>query len=288
MNDRPSLTPKLKLRLAERDLWLVPGLYIIGRNRSCHIPIDDSLASRRHALIAVDAAGSAIIRDLGSINGVFLNGVRIGTADEPLKPGDHIAVANKVIEVGLASELPPGRDLMDTLAGEEPMVPSDLDEDEPTGHAYLSPVPAAPGTGGLEPLEVLVPVLRNMLDRNLADEAEELVAAHLRNLLAKAQADEAVESASVERAALTGLELALARRPGWVDYSIRLMKTQRDLMPSNAIVATFKKAVQATRDVDRALLTDWVRCLRERRHVFGMQSLSRLDQLEAVLSTLED
>lgn len=53
---------------------------IVGRAPTSDIPIIDPTISRRHAEVEC-TDGQVIVRDLGSSNGTFLNGVRVGTAD---------------------------------------------------------------------------------------------------------------------------------------------------------------------------------------------------------------
>jgi hypothetical protein len=66
-----------------------PGGAVIGRSRDCDVVLSDSNVSRRHAEIR--PAGDAwIITDLGSTNGVKVNGRQVTSA--PLKPGDDVVV----------------------------------------------------------------------------------------------------------------------------------------------------------------------------------------------------
>ena len=60
-----------------REIALDPGENLIGRDRDSVVWIDDASISRRHARIAVDDSG-ATVEDLGSKNGTFLRGRRIG------------------------------------------------------------------------------------------------------------------------------------------------------------------------------------------------------------------
>jgi len=60
-----------------REIALDPGENLIGRDRDSVVWIDDASVSRRHARIAVDDSG-ATVEDLGSKNGTFLRGRRIG------------------------------------------------------------------------------------------------------------------------------------------------------------------------------------------------------------------
>lgn len=74
---------------ATRQLSLRVPMTMIGRAETNDIVIDNVRASRFHA--AVVTAGAAVtIEDLGSRNGLFLNGVRISTAQ--LANGDTLVI----------------------------------------------------------------------------------------------------------------------------------------------------------------------------------------------------
>ena len=62
---------------------------VIGRSRDCDVALDDPNVSRRHAELR-NHGGTWVVADLGSTNGVKLNGRRVSEA--PLKPGDEIAI----------------------------------------------------------------------------------------------------------------------------------------------------------------------------------------------------
>ena len=61
----------------------------IGRLPECAVTLDDPAVSRRHARL-VEADGALHIEDLGSTNGVKLNGERVSRA--PLHDGDRIDI----------------------------------------------------------------------------------------------------------------------------------------------------------------------------------------------------
>ena len=46
----------------------------IGRGRQADVVVDDASLSRLHARIVVDAHGQIAVDDLGSTNGIFING----------------------------------------------------------------------------------------------------------------------------------------------------------------------------------------------------------------------
>jgi len=61
----------------------------IGRSLSADVRFDDATVSRRHALVVLDAEGAYVLDDR-SLNGVFVNGRRVGRAR--LRDGDEIRI----------------------------------------------------------------------------------------------------------------------------------------------------------------------------------------------------
>jgi ABC-type multidrug transport system ATPase subunit len=68
-----------------------PGSATIGRANDNDIVIQDVLASRHHAFL-VDSPLGTEIRDAHSVNGTFVNGVRVGSA--VLNDGDVVTIGN--------------------------------------------------------------------------------------------------------------------------------------------------------------------------------------------------
>jgi DNA-binding winged helix-turn-helix (wHTH) protein len=78
------------LVLESRELPLVEGENVIGRDPESALWIDDSSVSRQHARIVV--VGSEVtLEDLRSKNGTFLNGKKIGQGTS-LSDGDEIRI----------------------------------------------------------------------------------------------------------------------------------------------------------------------------------------------------
>ena len=67
---------------------------IIGRGGKAQIRLIDDGISREHAEIVIDG-GEVMLRDLGSTNGTFCNGVKVDT--RPLADGDKILVGSTTI-----------------------------------------------------------------------------------------------------------------------------------------------------------------------------------------------
>jgi serine phosphatase RsbU (regulator of sigma subunit) len=65
---------------------------VLGRSHDCDLILPDVLLSRRHAEIARTARGW-VLRDLGSLNGTRLNGVRVA-GDQLLHEGDVVVLSD--------------------------------------------------------------------------------------------------------------------------------------------------------------------------------------------------
>src|SRR3982750_3868547 len=71
--------------------------FMVGRSEDSHFCLPhDRYFSRHHCIIEI-APPQAFMRDLGSTNGTFVNGVRVETAH--LKSGDRIQGGETVLEV---------------------------------------------------------------------------------------------------------------------------------------------------------------------------------------------
>jgi pSer/pThr/pTyr-binding forkhead associated (FHA) protein len=91
------------------------GKYILGRSRDCSLPLADPhlQISRYHCRIKVSAP-SVVIQDLGSRNGTYVNGEKIGQRSKeqsfeealqeeharyPLWEGDQLQIGDSVFQV---------------------------------------------------------------------------------------------------------------------------------------------------------------------------------------------
>ena len=92
--------PRALLTVGARRLALAAAGGTIGRSRDCDIVLEDIAISRRHAEIRPGPDGWTLA-DLGSTNGVLLNGRRVRGL-QPLHPGDRIELGSTeiVFEVG--------------------------------------------------------------------------------------------------------------------------------------------------------------------------------------------
>jgi pSer/pThr/pTyr-binding forkhead associated (FHA) protein len=75
----------------------VTGSLTIGRGRDADLVLADELVSRRHAQVAPDGPG-AVVEDLGSRNGTFVNGEAIHGLVR-LRPGDQLQLGVTLVEL---------------------------------------------------------------------------------------------------------------------------------------------------------------------------------------------
>jgi predicted component of type VI protein secretion system len=78
-------------------------ILLLGRDLECDIRLDSRKISRRHCCIA-QIGDRLAIRDLGSTNGVRVNGVRV--VEGQLKAGDELTIGNFRYQVYWGDQLP--------------------------------------------------------------------------------------------------------------------------------------------------------------------------------------
>jgi FHA domain/Domain of unknown function (DUF4388) len=103
---------------ARRAHRLRPGkVYTFGREDGVDILLQDALASRRHAEMRWADDGNWLVADLGSRNGVMVNGKRIG-APIRMNDGDQLQIGGQVFRLQV---LPPGGD-PSSLSAQAPQI----------------------------------------------------------------------------------------------------------------------------------------------------------------------
>ena len=83
---------------------MIDGTATVGRGRSADLVIDDPTVSREHASLSVEGM-TLVIQDLGSSNGVLVNGSRIEDARR-LGAGDLIQLGATEIKIRLETTEP--------------------------------------------------------------------------------------------------------------------------------------------------------------------------------------
>lgn len=88
--------PRLEVRraagLQRGSTFDVTGGAVLGRGERAEIQLEDPFASSRHARILWEGA-VAVLEDLGSTNGTFLNGEPVA-GPQPLHEGDRVRIGD--------------------------------------------------------------------------------------------------------------------------------------------------------------------------------------------------
>lgn len=87
----------------EGKAWESTTQLRVGRAPKLEIQLADSSISRCHAEIVLSDQGW-MVRDLGSRNGTFLNGIRVGQIDRKIQQGDLLQCGNIVLAVTALQE----------------------------------------------------------------------------------------------------------------------------------------------------------------------------------------
>jgi pSer/pThr/pTyr-binding forkhead associated (FHA) protein len=73
------------------DITVGPALVIVGRDRRCDARLGSIRVSRLHCCLA-EIDGRVLVRDLGSTNGILINGLSVSAG--LLGPGDELSIAH--------------------------------------------------------------------------------------------------------------------------------------------------------------------------------------------------
>ena len=116
--------------IAEREL--TPGRFIIGRTPDNDLQIDSKYISRHHAQI-ITAAGSSVLEDLNSTNGIYVRAKRVRR--RMLNDGDVVQIGQHEImyfdeRLSRTRVLPDGEDDAVPLAQDVKHATADTDEDD--------------------------------------------------------------------------------------------------------------------------------------------------------------
>jgi pSer/pThr/pTyr-binding forkhead associated (FHA) protein len=260
-----------------REIELGSGTVLMGRSSTCHIVVDDGLASRRHAKLEVTSDG-VTVEDCDSVNGVFVNSRRI-TGALRVKDGDHVQIGRQefVLKSALVSDAPErDRSLAETRLDTVRSLPAIVTESETTFSG--------------DTLDLLGGVAEKILALGRGDEAERILSAPLQGLLGEMRGGRRPKNDAemLEKAARYAVKLAAATSKGqWVDYVIDIYAIVRRPLPVSVIDPLYD-TLRKTSAINLGALRAYLKGLRELGETLSPAdrfALQRIEGLERLASS---
>ncbi len=250
----PSLTV-VRVRVQRQELLLADGAYLVGRDASCHIQLDDGRASRRHARLTV-AGGLLFVEDLDSMNGVLVNGVRV-EGRRAVFDGDWIMIGGHEIEVTIGERSHRiGR--AKTVADSTPVPPSSRME---TDRRISEPPAENEPTQRTRSLEILSSIAEAALGGQRVNDAEDLLKTTLVDILHEAQSGLPIEAEGREFCLRYGIRLADATdKHQWLDYVLDLLKATATPC-TDELASSVRLAIRRSGKADPVKVDAWAEVL---------------------------
>ncbi len=263
------MVQRYRLRFLLQEFDLRGPEVIIGRSPECHITIEDPLVSRRHARISIGESEPEL-RDLGSRNGVRLNGKKID-GPHSLSNGDRIRIGTQelvfyVAERSRRSARTTGFMTM-CSACETPYPESSpvcphcghgAQEDDTMSGLILQP-------RRTWTFQLLGEVIERALETGRLTEAVRLMRRAAREIDERLTSGEHLDAEQLT--VITTFALRLAEKGGdveWMHWALNVHR-QQALFPSDALVQRLETLDLAPLDGARGVIDDFVRWAREER-----------------------
>lgn len=211
---------RIGLRLAGRSLELTVGSEVkAGRGADCDLLIDDRLCSRQHAAFSRAPDGGVLVRDLGSTNGTYVNGVRV-YGSHRLARGDWTTIGNETLELCV---------LPATAQAVSPTIPAGPGRDAPGRAAARSGSKTDPGS----PLLSLASLAATAAGRTAAAVRADAARKPLDALLRRLRRGETIAEPDAQMAGMVALSLCKSTsEPVWLDYLFGLYTALRLPLPA--------------------------------------------------------
>ena len=238
------------MRYQGSDLELPLGAFVIGRSSSCNLALDDALVSRRHAAITHKPDG-VWVEDLGSRNGVQLNGTRINGTTK-LSHLDRVTVGSHdlvLVEISDRGEAMARCEACGTVNSPVALTcvgcGAAIHRGSPTLVGMtLNEIPGA-GRGGLQPrldeeVTASQQLLQSIADKALAlgrvDEAERVLSRLLTEILTRAKSGGVVQGPRLTEGTHYALRLAeLGKKHLWIDWVFEVHEATGKLIGGDEI-----------------------------------------------------
>jgi len=239
--------PRFRLRFLLQELDLVGPEVVLGRGTDCHITLEDPLVSRRHARILL-RDGMAQVEDLGSRNGIRVNGRRVKQPWD-LANGDRIRIGTQELIFsisargeqratrstgcmrlcGACSTPFPEVSPRCPHCGEEADEPTLTGEIEVPGHNFG--------------FDLLAQILDRAIETGRAKEAERILRRGRAEIDERLSAGTQLDEAQLDRVAGVAVRISsLANNAEWAAWALGLQQQHR-LLPSAATIDRIEAAL---------------------------------------------
>ena len=262
---------RYRLRSADADIALSPGRFFVGRDRDCQLVLDDPMVSRRHALLVI-GPGGVTVEDLGSRNGVLVNGERIEGRVQ-LEAGDVLTIGVSQLTLQRATRR---REAKQTLAE---MRPSGAYRRPPPTMRPPAPPLAPEPTRETSVFDMLVGACEAALERGDVRGAESAAANLVVSMRAEILRGRALEPKVWDD--LVGFCLRLAEETGrvrWIDRLLEVFGGAGRVLPLETIGRVHGMVLRHGFVIDQAL-SAYVSCLQRRAEQLDQDEYQRLVRL---------
>jgi pSer/pThr/pTyr-binding forkhead associated (FHA) protein len=268
----PAKTRRFWLEHAGQNIELRRGRLVVGRSSGCHLVLEDSMVSRRHAELIV-ADDNVTVQDLGSVNGIYVNSRRVQNSQR-MVDGDRLQVGQRefVLHSVVRESMPSSGDrpMAETLHGESRVAAVESEDKTHVGDVF----------------DVLGSVADKVLALERGDEAERILSGVLLAVLREAETSHDLAPQVAERAATYAVRIASATgRPNWLDYTVDLYAKLRRVLPM-PVVDLLYDVVRRARGMNVTALRAYVEDLQQISRELGPSDrfvLQRLEGLERVV-----
>lgn len=287
-----------RLRYQAHDLELPLGEFVVGRSTECQLSLDDPLVSRRHAVLKVRRDGVSV-QDLGSRNGVVVNGVKIN-GERELSPGDKISIGSQDMVLNVAADVHPAahagneevyrratqtlgaayvmdlRSAIDAAGGMAPPAGA-----RPVGGSSADP-PTAEASRSVQSFQLLGGVADKALAMGKADDAERILLVLLNDVMTRVRDGQQIDASVSEPAARYAVRLATATgKASWADYAFELHRRLRRVLPA-AVIDELYVGVRKLKSPDLTAIRAYLETLREMASSLGPAERFLVQRIEGL------
>ena len=289
-----------RLRYLAHDLELPVGDFVVGRSTECQLSLDDPLVSRRHGLLRVTKEG-VTVQDLGSRNGVLVNGAKIA-GERELQPGDKVGIGSQEMVLHVAADVPASAvgneevyrratqtlgaayvlDVRNQVEGSQAGGAQIIRPSSPSNPSAATDPPTAEGSRSLQSFVLLGGVADKALAMGKAEDAERILQALLNDVGSRVREGQTLESSVAEAACKYAARIGGATTKGvWFDYVFEVYGKLGRVLPAPVIDELYA-VVRKVKNADLAKVRAYLDVLRAQATSFGPAERFLVQRIEGL------